>query len=276
MLLGVKTMGFKKFGALTILVSLFFITLTVSGNERPYSSTVREFISAVKTKDPDIISFYISFPLRRQAPVPPIINKQQFIKRFDEVFDNTLMLKIINSDPDDNWSQMGSQGIMLGNGDIWLDDLGHLIALNIQSEKEAKLNEKFKVGLERSIDKEFDYGITDMKFFTSEGEIPNGCFGQLMTELNGDNSVAAIFINRASLRGCSGANRPYPGGEEDDISYEINQALDDHVYRLTVCEVVHGSIGASCDRILVKFVNRDYVLGKDIKQVLALEKVGEW
>ena len=267
---------FAKFGVLTITVFLFFSAHTVSGAEQQYSSVVREFINAVKTKDPDNISVYISFPLRREAPIPPIINKQQFIKRFDEVFDNTLISKIINSDADKDWSQVGWRGIMLGNGDIWLNDSGRLIALNIQSEAEAKLKEKYKAGLERPIDKEFDYGITGMKFFTSEGEIPNGCFGQLMTELNGDNSVAAIFINRASLRGCIAANLPYPGGAEEDISYTINEALDDHVYRLTVCQVVHGSMGSSCDRILVKFVNRDYALGENITKVLSLEKIGEW
>ena len=270
-------MGFAKFGVPAIAVFLFFSANTVSGAEQQYSRVVREFINAVKTKDPENIAVYISFPLRRKSPIPPIINKRQFIKRFDEVFDNTLISIIINSDPNRDWSQVGWRGIMLGNGDIWLDDSGRLIALNIQSEVEAKLKKSYEAGLERPTDNEFDYGISGMKFFTSEGEIPNGCFGQLMTESNGDNTVAAIFLNRASLRGgCIAANSPYPGGAEEDISYSINEALDDHVYRLTVCQVVHGSMGASCDRILVKFVNRDYVLGENRIKVLSMEKIGEW
>lgn len=131
-------------------------------------------------------------------------------------------------------------------------------------------------GDKKSTVKELDYGIKGNRFFTSEGEIPNGCFGQLMTELNGDNSVAAIFINRAELRGCIDANFPYPGGVEEEVTYEINKALAGDAYQLTVCQEVHGSMGESCDKIVVRFVNRDYTIGEDVKKVLSLGKIGEW
>lgn len=124
---------------------------------------------------------------------------------------------------------------------------------------------------------ELEYKIVDGKFVTSEGEIPKGCFGQLMTELNGDNVIASIFINRANLRGCITANDPYPGGNEEEISYEINQKLKDNIFRITVCEVIHGSMGRSCDKIIVKFFGRKYTLQDNTqKEVLALEKIGEW
>ena len=125
-------------------------------------------------------------------------------------------------------------------------------------------------------DAEIDYRISDGRFVTSKGEIPKGCFGQLITEMNGDNTVAAIFINSASLRGCIHANFPYPGGEEIEVTYKIIEALDNHEYKLTVCQVVDGSMGASCDKILVKFVNRNYILEDHTKKVLSLEKIGEW
>jgi hypothetical protein len=121
-----------------------------------------------------------------------------------------------------------------------------------------------------------DYRINDGKFFTSEGEIPTGCFGQLITELNGDNSVATVFINRTSFRGCTAANYPYPGGHEGKVSYLINEALNDNKYKLTVCQENEGSMRSSCDEILVKFVNREYFLKDHIKNVLALDKLGEW
>jgi hypothetical protein len=121
-----------------------------------------------------------------------------------------------------------------------------------------------------------DYRINDGKFFTSEGEIPTGCFGQLITELNGDNSVATVFINRPSLRGCTTANYPYPGGDEAKVSYLINEALYDNQYKLTVCQEIEGSMRSSCDKILVKFVNREYFVKDDLKNVLALDKLGEW
>ena len=125
---------------------------------------------------------------------------------------------------------------------------------------------------------ELDYSIEKMKFFTSEGEIPNGCFGQLQTDMNGDNSVAAIFINKPSVRGCVGANYPFPGGEESNIYYKINGAFKNknHTYRVTVCEKSGGSMGTTCDKIVVQFKNRDYSTPDKLLRVLSLEKIGEW
>ncbi len=69
----------------------------------------------------------------------------------------------------------------------------------------------------------FDYSISDGKFYTSNGEIPVGCIAQLMTELNGDNSVASVYLNKNTLRGCIDANIPYPGGNEKEVSYTIER-----------------------------------------------------
>ncbi len=121
-----------------------------------------------------------------------------------------------------------------------------------------------------------DYLLRDGRFETTEGVIPNGCFAQLMTELNGDNTVAAVFLNRAALRGCIAANFPYPGGDETRVSYTVNEALANDTFRLTVCQTVDGSLRASCDRILVRFVNRPYRTGDTTTNVLSLEKLGEW
>ncbi len=127
-----------------------------------------------------------------------------------------------------------------------------------------------------SMAEKLDYTIKSGRFLTSEGYIPNGCFGQLMTELNGDNSIAAVFINRAYIRGCIAANFPFPGGESDGVSYKIINKLKDNTYQLKVCQVVHGSMGSSCDNLLVKFVNRDYLIDGKIKKVLSLEKLGQF
>ena len=122
-----------------------------------------------------------------------------------------------------------------------------------------------------------DYHIENGKFKTSEGIIPNGCIAQLMTELNGDNSVAAIFINRNSLRGCIASNFPYPGGDENQINYEIVNNIGSDKYNLKVCaHIPEGSIGKSCDQITVQFVNRLYQTPERSLQVLSLEKIGEW
>jgi len=133
---------------------------------------------------------------------------------------------------------------------------------------------------------ELDYSISSGKFYTSEGEIPIGCFAQLMTDLNGDNSVASIYLNRNSMRGCIDANILNPStyaqnflesSSEEEITYTIQKKLDNHQFRLKVCRIVDGSLGLYCDKIIVQFSNRDYVkAGFDLKNVLVLDKLGEW
>ncbi len=121
-----------------------------------------------------------------------------------------------------------------------------------------------------------DYRIEQGQFVTSQGVIPAGCFGQLQTDLNGDNSVAAIYINRNTLRGCIDANFPFPGGDEAKISYKIVSEGKPNQFNLEVCESVDGSLGASCHKIIIEFVNRAYITPSKTLSVLSVEKIGEW
>jgi hypothetical protein len=122
-----------------------------------------------------------------------------------------------------------------------------------------------------------NYSIVDGQFFVNQKPIPTGCIAQLITELNGDNSQATIYLERNSLRGCMNANMSYPGGEEDNISYTIDDHSANDTYLLTVTEAVQGSMGASINRIIVKFINKGYYLKTGEKiNVLSLDKVGEW
>jgi hypothetical protein len=99
-----------------------------------------------------------------------------------------------------------------------------------------------------------------------------------MVEVNGDNTIASIYLNWNSLRGCIDANFPYPGGNEKEVGpYTIEEKLDGHKYKLKVCQKVGGSIGSYCDKIIVQFAYRDYVRKEFvIKNVLVLDKLGEW
>ena len=45
-----------------------------------------------------------------------------------------------------------------------------------------------------------DYKVVDGKFATSKDKIPAGCLAQLMTQLNGDNSVDFNTLTARSLR----------------------------------------------------------------------------
>ena len=123
---------------------------------------------------------------------------------------------------------------------------------------------------------ELDYRVSDGKFYISENQVPFGCIAQLMTELNGDNSVASVYLNRNSMRGCIDANITFPGGNEEDVHYWIEEILDNHQYKLNVCQRVEGSMGSFCDKIIVQFANRDYIDSGKTSKVLSLEKIGNW
>ncbi|MAR08015.1 MAG: hypothetical protein CL862_13065 [Cyanobium sp. NAT70] len=114
------------------------------------------------------------------------------------------------------------------------------------------------------------------RLMTDKGPIPPGCLARLMTRLNGDNVVASIYLGRNSLRGCLDANVPFPQQEESEINYQIIAQPSANRYALNVCESIRGSLRQSCNKILIKVLNKDYQLrdGRVIP-VLSLEKIGD-
>ncbi len=104
--------------------------------------SVSAFIQAVKGNNPDDIASFILYPLEREAPLPSIADKKDFIKRFNEVFDDELIRMIVNSDLENDWSEVGWRGISLQNGQLWLDESGKVQSINYQSEAEKKVMKK--------------------------------------------------------------------------------------------------------------------------------------
>ncbi len=125
-----------------ILVTAFFITHLISafGQEmtKAQKKIVTDFIDCIKNDNKKRLFSKVAYPLTRQYPLPSIKNKQAFLKRYGEVFDAELTDRIIQSNPTKDWSAVGWRGIMLLNGDLWLDEEGRLIAVNYESEAEAK------------------------------------------------------------------------------------------------------------------------------------------
>lgn len=101
--------------------------------------SIKTIITLFKEKDIDRISNKISYPLYRQYPIPPVKDKEEFKKRFNEIFDQILIDKIANSKIS-QWSEVGWRGIMLDNGDLWMTNSdGVITAVNYQSDTEKKL-----------------------------------------------------------------------------------------------------------------------------------------
>lgn len=102
-------------------------------------ANINKLVALFKQKDVDKISDMVSFPLRREYPIPAIKSKREFKKRFSEVFDQKLIDEIANS-KDSQWSEVGWRGIMLDRGLVWIASAdGKIIQVNYQSDLEKKL-----------------------------------------------------------------------------------------------------------------------------------------
>ena len=82
----------------------------------------------------------ISYPLSRKHPLEDIASKEDFFAKKNELFDDSLINMISNSHPDSNWYVIGSRGLRMMTGQVWLNNSGGLIGINYQTET-AKLLE---------------------------------------------------------------------------------------------------------------------------------------
>lgn len=122
-----------------LIILVCFSPLAKAQDLKPeYQKFISKFIQEVKSGDKEAISKHVRYPLNRDYPIPPINNKAEFVKRYNEIFDKVLIEKITKSNPAKDWSEVGWRGIMLNQGDMWIDIDGKIIAINHQSEVEKK------------------------------------------------------------------------------------------------------------------------------------------
>jgi len=136
--LNVANQIMKKLFIAILLLTSYFLPAFSQNENTEYQKVVSDFIACVKQQDKVELSKKIVFPFKREYPLPPIKNKQEFLNRYNEVFDDTLVKMITSSAPDKDWSKMGWRGIMLRHGQLWLNEEGKLIAVNYQSAVERK------------------------------------------------------------------------------------------------------------------------------------------
>lgn len=121
---------------------LFFFLLISSSifsqNEKldkTKTENIQKVIKLFQTKNIEGITKIVNYPLRREYPIPDVKNEAEFKKRFNQIFDAKIINKISNSKIE-QWSEVGWRGIMLDNGDLWINENGKIIAVNYQSDFE--------------------------------------------------------------------------------------------------------------------------------------------
>lgn len=131
---------------------------------------IQQLIQVFQNGRPEAIAALFIYPVERSYPVPAIRDQKEFLRRFDEVLDQSIIATIANSSLD-RWSQVGWRGIMLDNGTLWLDDSGEKISgINHQTQEGTAVLEAFlkkdKEGLPSSL-RNFhrpDYKIKTKKY----------------------------------------------------------------------------------------------------------------
>lgn len=98
------------------------------------AARIQKIIHAAASGDRQQLVRLIHYPLGRPYPIPSIKSPKECLERFDEVFDGPTLSKIASSHPKHDWDRMGWRGIMLGDGDVWLDEDYKIIAINHETE----------------------------------------------------------------------------------------------------------------------------------------------
>ena len=142
----------KKVSLLLVLV-LFLSNFVSAQNVKPvYQKCIQSFIDTLKTGKKEAIAEMVAYPLKREYPIPDVVDKSDFIKRYDEIFDTTLKNEITKSDPGKDWSDMGWRGIMLNQGNVWMDFDGRLTSVNYQSQVEIDHKKKLIAAQKKELD----------------------------------------------------------------------------------------------------------------------------
>ena len=126
-----------------ILLLLLFAVLTtaIAQNEdltKQQRLSIQKLINTYKSNNKTKIAELINYPLRREYPLKDVKDKNEFIQRFDDIFDKQIITQVSKSTLND-YSQMGWRGIMFDNGKCWIDDDGKIMSVNYQSSKEKQL-----------------------------------------------------------------------------------------------------------------------------------------
>lgn len=76
-----------------------------------YQTVILGFIDAVKKEKKQVITEQAVYPIPRAHPIANIVDKQDFLERYEEIFDTTFKTMIIRSHSKMDWQSVGAKGI---------------------------------------------------------------------------------------------------------------------------------------------------------------------
>jgi len=139
-----------KYRILVFLLLIFNLSSAQNELDKNEIANIQKLINLFKAKNINGISKVINYPLEREYPIPSVKNEADFKKRFSQIFDQKLITIIANSKID-QWSEVGWRGIMLADGDIWIESDGKITAVNYQSAFENKQKKDLIAGQKKNL-----------------------------------------------------------------------------------------------------------------------------
>jgi len=226
----------------TVIVSMVMVFAYIMPTQSSFAlepqqkQVVSKLIEAFKQNNRVAVVNMVSYPLERQAPIPAINNQNEFMQRYDEVFDRTLLNTIIRSNIHTDWDNIGWQGVILNNGIVALDPDGNITEIKhvssfeqtflnrIQAEKIAKRDPKGRRALHRSVN-EYNQALVELttnRFHIRVDEVAQGQLRYASWALNKNTSdVPDLILNNGRMLPGSGRNQRFIFNDGTS-SYELS------------------------------------------------------
>lgn len=212
----------------------FVLVLSVSASSaqnlnREKQTAILQFIEAVKNNDSERVLSGVTYPFNRLYPLPDVKDKPDFLRRYQEIIDDSLRSVIVRSAPTDDWSDMGWRGLMLHNGLVWLDDTGSLMSINNLSDAERTQRNRLIIHEKNALHPSVRDFMSPLHLFETKkfsiriDEMPDGSLRYASWNVNappGDKPSLIIPSGRCTPEG-SGGNLRYVF-TNGDYTYECS------------------------------------------------------
>ncbi|OKS87652.1 hypothetical protein [Mucilaginibacter polytrichastri] len=127
-----------------IILLLFVISNCLADVPVKVRKSYKHIVKLIEEKKADELSKLISYPLKRQNPLPDITNAKAFIAYYNILFDDAFRKKLRSYNDSVIFNHNAQYGLVGGifNGDMWIGDDGKIVSINYSSKQELKLKDQ--------------------------------------------------------------------------------------------------------------------------------------